>query len=788
MKKVAKFLLIIVLLIAAINVFSNISRADGEVVDVSTETEFKTALSSGGSIKLLNDITVNANVAASKALVIDLNGNTIDMTSKTLLSYSDLTIKDTSEEQTGKIKSTASFVIQIGGTNRVGKLVLDSGTIEATTSYGIRNLANCTLTINGGTIRGKYYLVYNQSECTMNGGTILATDGLAFQNYKNSTFTMNGGTIKTEADYQALNLYSDCSVVINGGEILAPKDGDRYNGNGIAAFKNTELTINGGTIHSYGIAILGNGSIDGNNEGKNAKFNINGGTIISDSALGIYAPSPNGVTTITGGTITGKTGVEVRAGTLNISGGTFNADTTELTVRPNTSGSNILGAAVAVVQHTTKLPLEVNITGGTFIGYAGVYERNVMGNPQEDIEKITYSISGGDFTATGGETIDVEDYTADFITGGKFTHKVTEYVANGYGEIAENSKVAVYKYITVTANQGTNGTLTIKRSETKLDDGTVVSNEETSTNTLQALKGDKIEVAVDSQNDFSLLTLRETEEGQATKTVTGNNVDCGTLDITIDAKFAKAIADVVAENASEDTPVITRTTEDDPTKDTLFDQLKNDEVIAQDPNEDYIIELVIKEKDMNDEDKAKILTKMKQDTTIVQLYDIYIVVKDSNGNEITRIHEVPNEIAFEVAIPDAIAQVEEGKTRTYNILREHSEFEIIENQLSEDGKKLSFKSNKFSTFAIVYDEVEKEKEPEPVPGGTDEKDDEDEEIPEEKPSFPITGDDEETSKEETNSPVTGDNFGIWVTIFGFTFIAFIVARRNSKNRKYFNIM
>ena len=767
MKKITKFLLIIVLLIAAISVFSNVSKADDDVVNVTTETEFKTALSGGGTIKLQNDITVNANVAASKVTVIDLNGYTLDMTSKTLVSYKDLTIKDSSEEQTGKVKSTGSFVIQIGSSTKTGKLTIDSGTIEAGT-YGIRNLANCTLIINGGKIKGKSFLVYNQSDCTMNGGEILATNGLAFQNQTNATFTMNGGTIKTESDDQAVNLYGDCSAVINGGEIIALNGGD-----GISAFKNTELTINGGTIHAQEIGILGNGSISGSSEGTNAKFTINGGTIISDSALGIYAPSPNGVTTITGGTITGKTGIEVRAGTLNISGGTFNADTTELTVTPNTSGSNVLGAAVSVVQHTTKLPIEVNITGGTFSGYAAVYERNVMVNAPEDVEKITYSISGGNFSATGGETVDVEDYTEKFITGGKYTDLVTDYVKDDYGEIAETNKVAVYKYINVTAEQGTNGNLTIKKLETKLDNGTVVSQEETSNTTLRALKGNQIAVTVDAQNDYSLLTVRETEEGQTSKSVPDNNVSCGTVDITIDAKFAKALADSVAENASEDTPVITRTTEDDPTKDTLFDQLKNNEVIAQDPNEDYIIELVIKEKEMNDVDKTKILAKMKEDTTIVQLYDIYIVVKDTNGNEITRVHEVPNEIAFEVAIPDAIAQVEEGKTRTYTILREHTEFEIIENQLSKDGKKISFKSDKFSTFAIVYDEVEKT---EPV------SEDDEEEIPEGEIHFPITG------EEETESPSTGDNIGIWATIAGITFVAFIVTRRNSKNRKYFNIM
>lgn len=57
------------------------------------------------------------------------------------------------------------------------------------------------------------------------------------------------------------------------------------------------------------------------------------------------------------------------------------------------------------------------------------------------------------------------------------------------------------------------------------------------------------------------------------------------------------------------------------------------------------------------------------------------------------------------------------------------------------------------------------------------------EIPEGNVSLPITGE-----KEETNSPITGDNLGIWIVIFGIAFIAFVITRKNSKNKKYLNII
>jgi DNA-binding protein H-NS len=770
-KRIRKILIVIILLVMTISVFANVSKAETEVVDITTDLEFKNCLQNGGNIKLQADITITANVAAREPLIIDLNGHTIDMGGNTLVLYTDLNIKDTTDTSAGKITGSGSFVIQIGSSTATGKLVLDSGNIVGTGNYGVRVIANSKLIINGGEIQSKSYAVYNQGEFEMNGGSVLTTTGLAVQNHINSTLTMNNGTIKTEADYQAINLYGNCTATINGGEVLAPKHGDRYNGNGISAFKNTELTINGGLISSYGNAILGNGSISGNSEGTNAKFNINGGTIISEVGMGIYAPQPNGVTTITGGTITGRTGIEVRAGTLIISGGTLNSNTNELEIKPNTSGSNIFGTAVSVVQHTTKLPIDLQITGGTFKGVAGVYEKNTMDNNQEDLEKITYSISGGDFTATGSETIHVEDYGEDFITGGKYTHRVTDYIKDGYGEIAEDNKVAVYKYVTVKANQGTNGTLTIKKIETALDDGTIISPEETSNDTIQALKGNKIEIVANPQNDYSLLLIKETEDGQSAVVVLTDSVSCGELNIEIDAKYAKAIVDEVAENASQDKPVIKRTTDEDQTKATIFNQLKNDEITSQNinSNDDLVVKLVIKEKEINNEDKAKILSKMSEDTTIVQLYDIYIVVEDTDGNEISRIHEIPDEISFEVNIPEELAKVENGTTRTYSVLREHPEFEVIDNELSNDGKTISFKSNKFSTFALVYDEVE---EVQPAPGGnTEEKTEETNSIDEldktEEGEFslPITG------------PITGDNILIWVSIFGISFIVLIIVRK-----------
>lgn len=399
-------------------------RAYAAPIDVSTEIMLTALLSTGGEIRMTDNITLTKSVGINNDATLDLNGYTLSTGNYTLIPYSEFVVMDSSASQTGKIQGTGAgnFIIQIGGTTDPGSFVLNSGTISGT-RYGVRNLAGSTLTINGGKITSPSYAVYNQGETIINDGTVLTTTGLAFQNHTGANLVMNGGTIKTEADYQALNLYGDCTATINDGEILAPKEGTTYSGNGVAMFKNTELTVNGGTISSYGNAILGNGSESGSSEGTNAKITINGGNVISETGAGIYAPQINGLTTITGGNITGRTGIEIRAGDLYVTGGNITGQG-EYIITDNTNGLTTKGAAISVAQHTTKQPINVYISNGNMEGYMPVSFTNPLDNPEEDIEKIHIIITGGLYTG--------EDYS-----------DVIENIAEGYIDIDEGGSILV---------------------------------------------------------------------------------------------------------------------------------------------------------------------------------------------------------------------------------------------------------------------------------------------------------------------------------------------------------
>ena len=128
-----------------------------------------------------------------------------------------------------------------------------------------------------------------------------------------------------------------------------------------------------GTKAAYGTTIDINGKVNGNVwvmgniENGNSVINVNSGAKIEGSVFGL-----NGLATLNvkeGATIIGsETGIEVRAGNLNVEGGTITSTATAYTVTPNGSGTTTVGAAIAVAQHTTGLPINANITGGTLSG------------------------------------------------------------------------------------------------------------------------------------------------------------------------------------------------------------------------------------------------------------------------------------------------------------------------------------------------------------------------------------------------------------------------------------
>ena len=156
-------------------------------------------------------------------------------------------------------------------------------------------------------------------------------------------------------------------------------------------------------------------------------INIEGSKIaVTGEAPAIYHPQ-YGVLNVGDGTeITGCTGVEMRAGTFNMTGGKIVA-TGEYEGGNNGNGSTMSGVALALSQHTTNLPLAANISGGELTA-TSEKGKALM---EHDFE--------ADSTGTDGEkSIAITNGT---FNGAVESQSVTNYVAGGKFSVlpAENA-------------------------------------------------------------------------------------------------------------------------------------------------------------------------------------------------------------------------------------------------------------------------------------------------------------------------------------------------------------
>ena len=425
--------------------------------EVSSEPELRYAMLGNNDIsevKVNTSFTITCtNVSytdlISKDFTIDLNGETvtsqlpwafdIETSGKTL------TIKDTSEEGSGTyvfneggfwVDAGANLTIESGNIRSVeggrrailfnggGKLTVNGGIISTTpqkTSDGNGRTVlvyNSTFEMNGGEIsvakaeggeNGVGVLYLQNSQALINSGKITANDGGAFRAIGGSNITMKSGEIVGKNEVVSL---TDSGFVMDDGLISA---------DGVAVFtgKNGSFTMNNGAVTSKdSYAIAGNGSVDSEGEPLygGTTWTLNGGKVVSEGLTAIYQPQV-GETTLGEKlqVMGGKAGVEVRAGDLTIEGATVVVTGEDAyAVIPNGNGATTTGAAVAVAQHTTRKPIEVSITKGTFIGPVAFSEAD----PQDgEPVSVTLGISGGAFV---GNIVSENNDKEDFVTGGDF--------------------------------------------------------------------------------------------------------------------------------------------------------------------------------------------------------------------------------------------------------------------------------------------------------------------------------------------------------------------------------
>ena len=147
----------------------------------------------------------------------------------------------------------------------------------------------------------------------------------------------------------------------------------------------------------------------------------------------IYHPQ-SGTLTVYGGTIKGVTGIEMRAGDLIVKGGTIIGTAPELTPKANNNGPAVMGAGIAIAQHTTMQDVSIVITDGEVSGVNALYE-NTLETPNNPVV-VTLDVQGGRFESTveDGNAIDSKNKT-EFISGGTFIGGVESGYVSTEGDL-----------------------------------------------------------------------------------------------------------------------------------------------------------------------------------------------------------------------------------------------------------------------------------------------------------------------------------------------------------------
>lgn len=290
----------------------------------------------------------------------------------------------------------------------------------------------------------------------------------------NATFTVNGGgSIKEAAAYLAPIIMKGSPAGSENYTIVNVKNGvtlegwagmfiDKNKGNDYGMVFNAEnatLTGKNDTDGAAGVGLYVNGEINAN-----VKISLTNATV-SGTGDGMYLAGAAD-TTINGGSVTSEcTGIEIRAGSLTLNNCNVTGGNGSVTTNANGNGATSENVALAVIQHTTQLPINVVINGGTFTGGAALLEANPQGNPEDATKNVGIVVNGGNFVGNINKNKDASNLQ---ITGGTFsdTGSAKEYLAPGK-EFDRNGNVVPESITIIVPSDGGNTTTTPSTDNTK---------------------------------------------------------------------------------------------------------------------------------------------------------------------------------------------------------------------------------------------------------------------------------------------------------------------------------
>ena len=279
--------------------------------------------------------------------------------------------------------------------------------------------------------------------------------------------TVSGGTV-TSTDGAGITFY---------GGVMIDSAAELLDAGNTESFKT--LNLEGGVaVSGYTFAVSGNGSSTEANSG--TVINVGSATLKGELGVGIYQPQVGILNINAGANIQGSSGIEIRAGELNVTGGNITATWEKLQTYPKQAGSgtSIDGAAIAISQHSTNKPIFVNIIDGNFTGPVALYEEDLLNEVAN--EQIEADITGGTFTSTQADMPAVSSENMDsFVSGGTFTEPVpAAYLEDGFTLTVGDGTYGVEEadeLATVTRGEAVYNFATLAEALTFAEDGDTVT-------------------------------------------------------------------------------------------------------------------------------------------------------------------------------------------------------------------------------------------------------------------------------------------------------------------------
>lgn len=707
----------------------------------------------GGDIVLLKDVKENVTVPADKTVVLDLNGKTLTIPNDCGLKVSGKLTVNSSVEG-GKITANDTPIYVDGNT---GLLTLNSGLVESENDYGIFVVNDGSVIVNGGSVTSKYSALSGNNTTgnmnfEVNGGVLTAKQGPAIYMPNQLNLTITNGTLNGGVSVRM------GTINISGGTLNAikenidsPKEYYSYSGN---AWLPDALYVFGGTYPSDSgndlkLTITGGEFVCENGQGSavaiydlgkvEQKMNVN----ISDKAVLKTNSSNRKAYQVLNlediGVTNPKTGYNnpdyVGKVVSQITGGTFSNDVSAYVANGyksyKVSDTEYQVAPVATAVKLDKNELTLNLKDKTTATLIATVD------PSNTLDTVTWSTSDpkvatvengkvtavAEGTATIKATVNGKEATCTVTVLGNRTvtfdnegTKTTATVVKGE-KVAEPTKPTKEGYtfagwyngtekydftkpvtdnLTLTAKWTIN-TYTVTFSDgvtaQKVEHGKLVAEPTTPTKDGYTFVGwyngkEKYDFTKPVTKDLTLTAEWKVVPGKEEVEVP-----------TIDPKEPVEEVTIGVANQGKTETILTESIKDETLKEAIEEKIAD----GIDVNTVVNVDLVKPEETSEEvkKDIEKVIAAAKENNVeVAQYLDINIKVM-AGDEELGKITTTTEKLTFQVAVPEELKK--EG--RTFIVIRVH-DGKVEELKTVEKDGMLIFETDKFSTYALTYKDVE----------------------------------------------------------------------------------